>query len=174
MKDRGGRGSSGQSPAQAAAWPLLLGAELAAQVPPVFAAPQSRTAGEERGFSPPQPNSQPGEMPLQLGLDRIGLHVSWEGIPQAGLQQILMAPAWCQAWGHLDHLPFLPWLHQETPSHLLRASCSSPGAQLFSGSIRRRPLPPKNRQQPWGCRKDRYHRATAPAQAPAFKNLQFT
>lgn len=70
--------------------------------------------------------------------------MSWERIPQAGLQQILMAPAWCQAWGHLDHLPFLPWLHQETPSHLLRASCSSPGAQLLSGSIRRSPpCPPK-------------------------------
>lgn len=163
MKDRGGRGSSGQSPAQAAAWPLLLGAELAAQVPPVFAAPQSRTAGEERGFSPPQPNSQPGEMPLQLGLDRIELHVSWEGIPQAGLQQILMAPAWCQAWRHLDHLPFLPWLHQETPSHLLRASCSSPGAQLFSGSIRRSSPAPQKQAAAVGLQEGQIPRGNCPS-----------
>lgn len=34
-------------------------------------------------------------MPLQLRLDRDGVHVSWEGMPQAGSHQI-MAPPMCQ------------------------------------------------------------------------------
>lgn len=59
-----------------------------------IALPEQNHRGGEK-LPPSSPNSQPGEMPLQLILDRDGVHVSWEGMPQAGSHQILTPPM-CQ------------------------------------------------------------------------------
>lgn len=136
--------------------------------------PPEQNCREGEGLSPSPAQFQAWCDTTTAGTRQNGVHVSWERIPQAGVLRTPMAPAGCQAQGHLERstLPALAPPGDPTPPAKSFVLQSREPALLWEHQPS--PSTPKNRQWPWSYRKDRCHRATAPAQAPAFKNPQFT